>query len=725
MNPIRTTTRIALAAVLGAALAPLPACDSPTHRSTPAQVAAAGGNAQSAPAGTELAPLVVTVTDGSGRPVGGVPVTWAVVTGGGTITPLDSITNAQGQVSARWRLGTVAGQQSVTATVAGLTPVTFTATANAGSPTALVRVSGNDQQERPGFVVPDSLVAKLTDAAGNPIAGALVRWTVSPDGSISPDTTRTRADGTVKAQWTLGSYGAPVATAALVSDTTVRVTFTARMLTGIQLGALPVPNTLVVDTATLEVEATGPYTVTSVRAIFGTQTVPLTLSFTRWKALLNFTALPLGPFNVRIEATDSRGVVTVLDRPLRKTTLPTLTLQSPSDWQVSIGGQIRFAATCTTPDPSGCYVVVSDANKPDVALAQGTGTLDVTLNYSALTGTSSLVFNICAYNNAGGGRCVLRQHVYLVLRGNLTEVVRAPGTIVDYDDTRILYVDGLNERNALKVRSRATGQDQLVADSSAHIVDPHLSPAGVVYAAIQNLSSPEGKTVYEWVNGTRNVLVPTASAYIVRGTWLVTTQIAGAVMRRDLVTGAEVVVAPSASSLALGPNGDVVYVREGSVWRYRDGTTEMLRTGAPYSYGFVMTDGVQVVYQPFTLGNLSANSWAIYRPAGDVVIPGVTPWPVVGGGYVAYRRSNALFVLDASYVETQATFTNDPFVTPVAVGDNGGVLFTTALDEYYHVTYPPYPLQPTILERLQTFATWEWRNGHFVVFMGGSVLQAP
>ncbi len=65
----------------------------------------------------------------NGTPAADRMVTWAVATGGGTIQPASAMTDAAGEVSARWTLGGTLGQQSVTASVAGVTtPVTFTAT---------------------------------------------------------------------------------------------------------------------------------------------------------------------------------------------------------------------------------------------------------------------------------------------------------------------------------------------------------------------------------------------------------------------------------------------------------------------------------------------------------------------------------------------------------------------------------------------------------------------
>jgi hypothetical protein len=100
------------------------------------QIAVNAGDGQSASAGTVLttAPSVI-VRDAAWRPVAGVVVTFAVATGGGSVTDATAMTDASGIAKVgSWKLGGAAGSNTLTATSAGLTgsPVTFTATGSAG-----------------------------------------------------------------------------------------------------------------------------------------------------------------------------------------------------------------------------------------------------------------------------------------------------------------------------------------------------------------------------------------------------------------------------------------------------------------------------------------------------------------------------------------------------------------------------------------------------------------
>jgi hypothetical protein len=93
------------------------------------------GNAQIAVNGTQLSnPLTAKVVDSSGNAVAGVSVTFAVVSGGGSIvTTQPVVTDAGGQASATVLLGAVIGFQTFSATMPSgtVTSVNFTETATA------------------------------------------------------------------------------------------------------------------------------------------------------------------------------------------------------------------------------------------------------------------------------------------------------------------------------------------------------------------------------------------------------------------------------------------------------------------------------------------------------------------------------------------------------------------------------------------------------------------
>ena len=90
------------------------------------------GDVQEGSVGTALAdPFVVVVRDQNGLPLAGVQITFAVTGGGGTLSATTATTDADGRAATTLTLGPTPGINTVEALIAGLEPVTFTATAEA------------------------------------------------------------------------------------------------------------------------------------------------------------------------------------------------------------------------------------------------------------------------------------------------------------------------------------------------------------------------------------------------------------------------------------------------------------------------------------------------------------------------------------------------------------------------------------------------------------------
>ena len=164
------------------------------------------GDGQSAPVATALADsLVVRVEDAFANPVSGVEVVWSA--SAGDISPATVLSGADGRAAARRILGGSAGEQTATAAATGLagSPVTFTHTAIPGSASSLVLISGSDQTGPPGEQLPQPLVVRVVDGAGNGIPSQPVTWIVtSGGGSVTPGTSVTDGDGLTSTAWTLG-----------------------------------------------------------------------------------------------------------------------------------------------------------------------------------------------------------------------------------------------------------------------------------------------------------------------------------------------------------------------------------------------------------------------------------------------------------------------------------------------------------------------------------------
>lgn len=183
-----------------------------TATSTPgaaASLALNAGNNQTAAAGAAVPiPPSVVVKDANGNPASGVAVTFAVVSGGGSITGAAAVTNASGVATVgSWTLGPGTGANVLRATSGTLPEVTFTATAIVGAAASVAVNAGDNQNAAPGTAlqIPPSVLVR--DGSGNPKSGVQVTFAVvSGGGSITGASAVTNTSGVATVgSWTLGN----------------------------------------------------------------------------------------------------------------------------------------------------------------------------------------------------------------------------------------------------------------------------------------------------------------------------------------------------------------------------------------------------------------------------------------------------------------------------------------------------------------------------------------
>jgi len=155
-----------------------------------ANIAVNAGNNQSATAGGAVSTKPsVKVTDANGNAVSGVSVTFAVASGGGSITGATASTGSDGIATVgSFTLGTTAGTNTLTATASGLTgsPLTFTATGIPGAAAALALAAGSSETADERVLLSVQPEVQLQDKYGNNVslAGALVhvQLVTAPEG---------------------------------------------------------------------------------------------------------------------------------------------------------------------------------------------------------------------------------------------------------------------------------------------------------------------------------------------------------------------------------------------------------------------------------------------------------------------------------------------------------------------------------------------------------------
>ena len=195
----------------------------------PATISKVSGDVQTGTIGQALGqPLVVRVQDQFGNHVPGANVVWTVLSGGGSVGPPNGSTDAAGQTSTQWTLGSIGGTHSVRAQVGDNITTTFTSNALAPGGSTLLAQSGDGAWARVAMEIP--VVARLVNSAGQPIAGVTVTWTPSR-GTATPTSSATDVNGDASTRWTLGTV---VETATLVASATgaTSATFSAHVRPG-------------------------------------------------------------------------------------------------------------------------------------------------------------------------------------------------------------------------------------------------------------------------------------------------------------------------------------------------------------------------------------------------------------------------------------------------------------------------------------------------------------
>ena len=157
---------------------------------TPHSLTKVSGDGQGGLVGEQLAkPFVVSVLDQDGSAFVGAVVSFSVTAGGGTLSAATVTTDANGRAATRLTLGSQPGTNTVEATVEGLEPETFTATAVVQTPHSLTKVSGDGQESPASTQLAEPFVVSVLDQDGEAFAGVAVTFSVAAGGGMLSSTT--------------------------------------------------------------------------------------------------------------------------------------------------------------------------------------------------------------------------------------------------------------------------------------------------------------------------------------------------------------------------------------------------------------------------------------------------------------------------------------------------------------------------------------------------------
>jgi VCBS repeat-containing protein len=372
-----------------------------------AQLVIVSGDNQTAAVGSALPEsLVVRVTDELDNPVAGVEVTWSVG-GGGSISPSTVVSDADGLAAAERVLGNASGTQTAQASSSGLTPVTFSHTAEPANPTALLLISGDAQTAQAGTTLPAPLVVRLVDDNGNGVGGKAITWVLTPgNGSVNPGNVTTSPTGFAETSWTLGpGSGSNVVTAVFSGLPSVPFTAmgTAGAATKLTFSQAPVTTsagTTITPAVQVAIQDAGGNTVTSansaVTLAIGSNPAGGTLSGTLTVGAVNGVATFS---NLSIDRSGNGYTLTAAASGLTGATSPTFDIVPGAANRLVFITQPTDRVVGEKFSP-GVRVQVQDAGGNPVLAATGMITLTSSVN-GTLTGnaTATPILGTATYNN--------------------------------------------------------------------------------------------------------------------------------------------------------------------------------------------------------------------------------------------------------------------------------------------------------------------------------------
>ena len=173
---------------------------------TPRTIRNVSGDDQRGSPGTTLEkPFVVEVQDERSVAFEGVPVTFTVTAGDGTLRTTSTATDANGRAESTLTLGPNPGTNTVTVSVAGSQEKETFNAEGVRTPKTLEIFSGGDQEGAPGAALENPFVVEVRDQTDKPLPGVQVTFSVtSGGGTLSATSVTTNSNGRADSTLTLG-----------------------------------------------------------------------------------------------------------------------------------------------------------------------------------------------------------------------------------------------------------------------------------------------------------------------------------------------------------------------------------------------------------------------------------------------------------------------------------------------------------------------------------------
>ncbi len=163
-----------------------------------------GDDQEGSPDAVLASPFIVEVQDGNSVVFEGVPVTFSVTAGGGTLSSTNTTTNANGRTESVLTLGPGAETNTVEASVAGIQEKQIFNAEGIRTSKKLEIISGDEQQGPPGTALEKAFVVEVRDQSDQPLPEVQVTFSVSSGGgTLSATSVTTDANGRAESRLTL------------------------------------------------------------------------------------------------------------------------------------------------------------------------------------------------------------------------------------------------------------------------------------------------------------------------------------------------------------------------------------------------------------------------------------------------------------------------------------------------------------------------------------------
>jgi hypothetical protein len=473
----------------------------------------------------------------------------------------------------------------------------------------------------------------------------------------------------------------------------------------------------------VSVQVTSTYQLQSCQAFVEDRTNQLTSSPPYWIGTLSLAGLARGNKVLTVVATDVFGNSNQAQRSFVYDLPPTLSVTAPPNGTV-VRSNLHVTASANDDGPTPPII---DAVDQSNFYARGTNTLDTNI---FLADGQALTLTIRATDSLGQTTNITRQ-VYVVLSSNLVEVARvSAGEIRDMDGDRILFVSNNGSTNLLMNKSRSTGTENVVYQTTDSVGITYLTPSGVAFEAPMNDSSLT--RVYEDRNGSLLDRGPLGDGAIVRkGNFLFWGNgFLSSIFVGDLLTTTTTTITNNLGGYNNFFHSDGTILLTGgvpshSIVRYRAGVFSVLASDPNTYFDHPQTDGSNVcciIFPPggstlvfLTNGTTSKiadtpieyqmnNGWIVYtRDAGT-------------GAYQIWRRAPDGTTVQLTFYGTSSTVG--------ALAPNGEVAFYNNSHLYISKgSWPPADVGLTSGNYLGPYLTPFWQNGCWYARIGGSLFR--